>query len=155
MERVPGGAPGVDGIGWAGGETDEGGDACELDRLRISVSGQGLENAAAGMVSQFVITPRASSGTIINPGECPEPLPLVVVIVPAPLEHQMSRSEDGLYTCRWTAEYASDVKVDIKVGLDGASAQHVPGSPFAVTVHPAYRVYAEGVLAPAPWEYGM
>jgi hypothetical protein len=56
-----------------------------------------------------------------------EPLPITVVIFPAPLEHQMTRTEDGRYICRWTAEYASDVRVEIKVGREAATSLHISG----------------------------
>ena len=55
-----------------------------------------------------------------------EPLPITVVIFPAPLEHLMTRTEDGRYFCRWTAEYASNVRIEIKVEKE-ATSLHISG----------------------------
>jgi hypothetical protein len=132
------------------------GDPCELDRLQTIASGPGLLSVSAGIASQFVITPRSASGQLIDPRHCPGALPLLVIIVPAPVEHQMLRSEDGLYTCRWTNEYASKegIKIEIKVGLETHNSHHIRGSPFTASAHPMYRVHAEGALRPKAWEYG-
>jgi lipopolysaccharide biosynthesis glycosyltransferase len=148
------GSEGRNGDGGDSSSDENDHDPCFLDRLQTGASGAGLEGASAGMSSQFVIAPRNPAGRVIDPQLCPDPLPLLVVIVPAPLEHQMTRSPDGYYTCRWTTEYASDIRVDIKVGLETASSIHIPGSPFAVTVQPMYRVYAEGALVPKASAYG-
>jgi hypothetical protein len=134
-------------------EDDIEADPCELDVSKTTAEGPGLTNASAGMSSQFSITPRSRSGNVIDPVKCVQPLPLVVVIVPAPLDHHMVRTEDGLYTCQWTAEYASDVKVEIRIEGRGDGAQHIRGSPWAVRVAPMYHVYAHGPLDPQPWEY--
>lgn len=110
-----GGGRGVAG-GWAGGRggqgaggvgsleagdgtaLDDSGEGCELDVFRTQASGTGLETASAGMAAQFVITPRTSSGRIIDPRACPEALPLLVVIVPAPLDHQVEIHKSLLYS---------------------------------------------------------
>jgi len=129
-------------------------DPCTLDPELTTASGVGLQGASAGMSSEFVIHPRNPAGEIIDPQVCAAVLPLLVVIVPAPLEHQMTRAPDGVYICRWTTEYASDIRIDIKVGLESASSRHIPGSPFAVLVQPMYRVYAERILAPKASDFG-
>ena len=136
-------------------------DPCGLDASQTTAEGPGLESASAGIVSTFHITPRNRRGDIIDPERCPQPLPLIAIVTPSPLEHRMIRDATGVYICEWTAEYAGQVKVEIKVdaqpGTGGAgheAAAPIPGSPWGVTVGPVYRVYTESLLAPDPWPYG-